>query len=110
VPGCDAAGEVVDAVVVAPVSAEVSMALAPPWLEQAAPSVTTETKESSFRMKVSSGCRGSPLRRCAAVRQARQPGERVGSFGSEVDGLPLGYGDGRYRAPVMCTRTSLMDV
>ena len=57
-----ATGEVVEAEVVAPVSAEVSMELDVPWLEQAELSVTKETRETSFRMKVSSGSGDSPLR------------------------------------------------
>lgn len=57
-----ATGDVVEAEVVAPVSAEVSMELDVPWLEQAELSVTKETRETSFRMKVSSGSGDSPLR------------------------------------------------
>lgn len=71
-------GAVVEVDVVAPVSAEVSMELDVPWLEQAEMSVTSETRETSFLMKVSSVSGDSPL------RSVRLPTECASGFKGRV--------------------------
>lgn len=90
-------GAEVDAVVVAPPRAEVSVALEPPWLEQARPKLAKETKVSSFLMKVSRGCRGSRWRRRAPSAKSNALNGRVNPQRSRR--VTVGRGDALHRTP-----------